>query len=66
MDKPEALEEERRLMYVATTRAQENLTITYPTQVYDRITQTVLYNPSRFIEGLSYDMVDKAYYNPHG
>jgi len=66
MDKPEALEEERRLMYVATTRAQENLTITYPTQVYDRITQTVLYNPSRFLERLAYDMVDKDYYNPHG
>jgi DNA helicase-2/ATP-dependent DNA helicase PcrA len=65
IDKPDALEEERRLMYVATTRARENLTVTYPTQVYDRITQTLLYRPSRFLEGIPREMMDKSYYNPH-
>ena len=65
IDKPEALEEERRLMYVATTRAREDLIITYPTQIYDRITQTVLYRPSRFLEGMAAEMMDKQYYAPH-
>ena len=64
MDKPQSLEEERRLMYVAATRARENLTITYPTQIYDRITQTVLYRPSCFLEGIADEMMDKEYYNP--
>ncbi|MBW2089383.1 MAG: hypothetical protein JRI37_10420, partial [Deltaproteobacteria bacterium] len=30
------LEEELRLMYVASTRAKKNLFFTYPVQVYDR------------------------------
>ena len=30
------LEEERRLLYVAATRAKENLFISYPTRVFDR------------------------------
>jgi len=32
----DAMEEERRLMYVACTRAQQNLFITYPINIYDR------------------------------
>jgi DNA helicase-2/ATP-dependent DNA helicase PcrA len=46
------MEEERRLMYVACTRAKENLFITYPVNIYDRETGMVLSKPSRFIEGL--------------
>jgi len=49
---PEALEEERRLMYVAATRAKEHLIITYPTNLYDRESGIVLSKPSRFIDGL--------------
>lgn len=64
IDNPDALEEERRLMYVATTRARDNLVITYPAQVYDRATQTVLYRPSRFIEDIDDDMLEKIYFNP--
>ena len=30
------LEEERRLLYVAATRAKENLFISYPTRIFDR------------------------------
>ncbi|MBW2107510.1 MAG: ATP-dependent helicase [Deltaproteobacteria bacterium] len=46
------LEEELRLMYVAATRAQENLYISYPANIYDRTTATLLYRPSRFIDGI--------------
>jgi DNA helicase II / ATP-dependent DNA helicase PcrA len=58
---PDALEEERRLMYVAATRARENLFITYPAQVYDRSTQSYLYRPSRFLEHISDDLMDRVY-----
>jgi len=47
------LEEERRLMYVAATRAKENLFITYPINIFDRTTGMVLSKPSRFLDGLS-------------
>jgi DNA helicase-2/ATP-dependent DNA helicase PcrA len=46
------MEEERRLMYVACTRAKENLFITYPMNIYDRESGTILTKPSRFIEGM--------------
>lgn len=48
----DAMEEERRLMYVACTRAKENLFITYPINVYDRESGLLLSKPSRFIAGL--------------
>lgn len=48
----EAMEEERRLMYVACTRAKEHLYITYPINIYDRESGLVLSKPSRFIAGL--------------
>ena len=64
IDKPEALEEERRLMYVATTRSRENLHILFPSQIYDRMSQTVLYRPSRFLEGIPDHLLDKQYYDP--
>ncbi|MDP4233925.1 MAG: ATP-dependent helicase [Bacteroidota bacterium] len=48
----EDLEEERRLMYVAATRAKEHLIITYPTNLYDRESGIVLSKPSRFIDGV--------------
>jgi DNA helicase II / ATP-dependent DNA helicase PcrA len=64
MDRPEAIEEERRLMYVAATRARENLYITYPSNIYDRSTQSVLYRPSRFLADIADDLLDKHYFNP--
>ncbi|HZW40642.1 MAG TPA: ATP-dependent helicase [Ignavibacteriaceae bacterium] len=48
----ESLEEERRLMYVAVTRAERNLFITYPMHIFDRFAGTSLSKPSRFITGL--------------
>jgi len=42
-------EEERRLWYVALTRAQDELYLTYPLMMVDYSRQTVLQKPSRFI-----------------
>ena len=49
-DDDEALEEERRLMYVACTRAKDNLYVTYPVNVYDRESGRIFTKPSRFID----------------
>ena len=42
-------EEERRLWYVAMTRAKDELYITYPLMITDYNHQTVLQKPSRFV-----------------
>jgi DNA helicase II / ATP-dependent DNA helicase PcrA len=42
-------EEERRLWYVALTRAKDELYITYPLMTVDYNRQTVLQKPSRFV-----------------
>jgi len=52
------MEEERRLMYVACTRAKENLFITYPVNIYDRETGTILTKPSRFLDGLDENLLE--------
>ena len=52
------LEEERRLLYVAATRAKENLYITYPIKVFDRGLRMVLSRPSQFIEGIAEDLLE--------
>jgi DNA helicase-2/ATP-dependent DNA helicase PcrA len=52
------MEEERRLMYVACTRAKENLFITYPVNIYDRESGMVLSKPSRFIEGIEEKLLE--------
>lgn len=53
------IEEERRLMYVACTRAKVNLIITYPMGIYDRESGTVLTKPSRFIEELPEELAER-------
>ena len=52
------LEEERRLMYVAVTRAAENLTISYPSQIWDPATGSLLARPSRFIEEIRPELLE--------
>ena len=54
----EDLEEERRLLYVAVTRAKQSLYLTYPVQVYDKFTGSVLSNPSRFLDDVPTSLVD--------
>ena len=54
----EELEEERRLLYVAATRAKENLFISYPIKIFDRGLRMVLSRPSQFIEGISEDLLE--------
>jgi DNA helicase-2/ATP-dependent DNA helicase PcrA len=54
----EELEEERRLLYVAATRAKENLFITYPIKIFDRGLRTVLSRPSQFIEGIPEELLE--------
>jgi DNA helicase-2/ATP-dependent DNA helicase PcrA len=59
MSKDDDMEEELRLMYVAATRAQENLFLTYPRQVYDRSLGIVLNRPSRFVDMIPRDILEK-------
>lgn len=63
IDDADAMEEERRLMYVAATRAERQLHIVYPTQIYDRTTQSYLYEPSRFLDGIFEDTLGRVFYN---
>jgi len=54
----EELEEERRLFYVAVTRAKRHLYLTYPINVYDKSTGSVLSKPSRFLDDVSPTLLD--------
>ncbi len=57
VDDAEEVEEERRLLYVAVTRAKEHLYLSYPIDVYDRGSGLVLGQPSRFVEGLPAELL---------
>ena len=50
--RPEELEEERRLMYVASTRARDEFYISYPIYMIDRQFGHVMGRVSRFLEDL--------------
>lgn len=56
----EDLEEERRLFYVAITRAKNRLWLSYANARY-RFGQLQQNDPSRFLEEISEDYVDKSY-----
>jgi DNA helicase-2/ATP-dependent DNA helicase PcrA len=56
----EELEEERRLFYVAVTRAKERLWLTYAQSRY-RFGQLQQNEPSRFIDEMPEAQIDKAY-----
>lgn len=49
---PEGMEEERRLFYVAATRARDELTLVHPLTAYDRYGVVAVTEPSRFLREL--------------
>ena len=62
----EELEEERRLLYVAATRAKQNLFISYPTRVFDKSLRMVLSRPSQFIEDMPHRLLEPVALVPEG
>ena len=61
LHKEDEVEEELRLMYVAATRAEDNLYFICPGQAYDRATGLILNRPSRFLEQLPEGAIDVRY-----
>lgn len=58
-DSLDDLEEERRLMYVASTRAKQNLYICYPMHIFDREKGMTFSKPSRFIANVKEDLAEE-------
>ena len=56
----EELEEERRLMYVASTRARDELYLSYPIYMFDRSFGFVMGRVSRFLEDVPADLLQTA------
>ncbi|MDD5972350.1 MAG: 3'-5' exonuclease [Spirochaetales bacterium] len=56
-ENPQNIEEERRLFYVAVTRAKKELTITYCENRKDRMGENHLCLPSRFIEEIPSSLI---------
>ncbi len=59
IDSIESIEEERRLFYVACTRAKEYLYFTYPINFFDRESGFVLSQTSRFLDNINDELLDK-------
>ncbi len=59
---PEAEDEERRLFYVAVTRAMDELYLTYPITTVDRSRRQILLQPSRFVLELQSPQKDGELY----
>jgi len=55
----EDLEEERRLFYVAVTRAKRHLYLTYPINVFDKSSGMLLSKPTRFLDHVSPAMFEQ-------
>jgi DNA helicase-2/ATP-dependent DNA helicase PcrA len=56
----EDLEEERRLMYVASTRARDELYLSYPIYMFDRSFGFVMGRVSRFLEDVPAGLLETA------
>ena len=57
---PDELEEERRLLYVACTRARENLVLTYSATVHERGLGLAVARPSRFLDDVPPDLLEQV------
>src|SRR5512134_176669 len=55
----EELEEERRLFYVAVTRAKRHLYLTYPINVFDKSSGMLLSKPTRFLDHVPPAMIEQ-------
>mgnify|MGYP000184201947 CR=1 FL=1 len=54
------IEEERRLLYVACTRARENLILSYPTLIHERAVGPVVARASRFLSDLPDPLLEQV------
>ncbi len=61
---PEGLEEERRLFYVAATRAKDELTLVHPLASFDRYGIVVVTEPSRFLRELPEGLYERWVLEP--
>ncbi len=52
-------EEERRLFYVAATRAKDELYLCYPLWSFDRRSPSTLLKPSRFVQEIPEEAYEK-------
>jgi len=57
----DAIEEERRLFYVAATRAQDQLFLTYPCYWANASPENRLQRPSRFLQEIPRDLVEELW-----
>ena len=55
----DAIEEERRLFYVAVTRAKDQLYLTYPASGLAHPSDNRLQRASRFLKEIPYDLVEE-------
>ncbi len=60
----EGLEEERRLFYVAATRAKDELLLVHPLAAFDRYGIVVVTEPSRFLNELPEDVYERWVLEP--
>ena len=58
LEEPEGLEEERRLFYVAVTRAKDELYLCYPFMRYLAGSGDAMQEPSRFLNEIPPDMTE--------
>jgi len=65
-DYPEEIEEERRLFYVAVTRAKDELYLTYPIISFSFATGQNINKPSQFIQELNSDLFEPWQINDEG